>query len=719
MTRQSRYTLFMTKPQQTVFYAWQSDSPSKTNRNFIQAALEKAVKALASKGSIAIDPVVDRDTRSVAGAPKIAETIFSKIDTAAVFVADVTIVCKILGETAEEGKSLPNPNVMVELGYALKVLEDKRLVLVANTAHGRIEELPFDLLGRRTLSYSLAEEHLGDDAESRRIRKQVKDQLIKDLEDAVLTILLLPPRDFNQLPAPLLILKGARSLRDNAASLIGPRGGRATVFKLGERQGTVTRDGLNIAAQLTNQDHNTRQGIDLLSKAAYDAREQAGDGAKTAMLLCYEMVNGGYDAVDKGEMLSDVISGMECAVEKTTNYIQKQMESLNRDDISKVAETAGGKAVAQLVVEAFEKAKPDGVWTVQEDDAPAKSSVEIQEGIVFHQGYKADDFANDPLTGNCILEDCFVLVYDGKIHSNQQILSLLGEIGETKTPVLILAEDIEGEALKLLVYNHKKNRLSCVAVRAPGYHEKKSDWLRDMAIITGADLLGGYYGRSIENADLSNLGKAERVVVGKDETQVIPGQVNEEQIAIRLAQLRRQMDHTVSSERDNLQNRLANLIGSTAVIKVGGRMRDELLDNKYKVTTAIHSVRWALAHGYVIGGGLTYYSAKKSLERELGRKTLNRGEKIGVEVVQKALEEPVRCLLVTGKQSIDDFQDNSGGQPNVGYNLTTKKYENLREAGIWDSAAFNQLALQIALSHARMILETTSWDTVKPDLPFL
>lgn len=709
----------MVKPQQTVFYSWQSDSPTKTNRYFIQDALDKAVKALASKGNIAVDPVVDRDTRNVAGAPKIVDTILDKIDTAAVFVADVTLVAKTPGKTAKDRKALPNPNVTMELGYALKTLGDKRLVLIANTAYGRIEDAPFDLLGRRTLPYNLAEKQLGNDAQSRKIKKEVKDQLIKDLEAAILTILLLPPRDFNQLPAPLLILKGASNLRNNAASLIGPRGGRATIFKLGERQGTVTRDGLTIAAQLTNQDHNTRQGIDLLSKAAYDAREQAGDGAKTSMLLCYEMVKGGYEAVDKGELLADVINGMERAVEKTVNYIQKQKRPLDRDDIPNIAETSGGPAAAELLVQAFEKAKPEGVWAIQEDEAPAKSSVEIQEGIIFYQGYLADEFANDPQTGNCLLEDCFVLVHDGKIYSNQQILKVLGEIGETQKSVLILAEDIEGEALKLLAYNNKKKRLSCVAVKAPGYQEKKSEWLRDVAVISGADLLGGYFGRSIENADLSNLGRAEKVIVERDKTQIVPGKDNEEQIAIRLAQIHKQISLTATDERDKLRTRLANLIGKTAIIKVGGRTGEELLDNKYKFTTSLHSVKSALAQGYVLGGGLTYYNARKSLDKELKLKSLNQAEKVGIKVIQKALEEPMQCLLATGKQSIDDFQKHSEDQPEVGYNLITKKYESFRRAGILDSLAPTQYALQIAFSHAKIILETTSWDLIKPDLPFL
>lgn len=707
----------MAKPQQTVFYSWQSDSPPKSNRNFIQDALERAVKSLAAKGSIAVEPVVDRDTRNVAGAPKIADTIFSKIDRAAVFVADVTIVCKIIGETAEERKSLPNPNVLVELGYALKVLEDERLVLIANTAYGRIEDLPFDLQGRRTLGYTFSEKHLDHDAESQKIRKQVREQLQADLEGAIETILLLPPRDLNQLAAPLLILKGARSLRNNAAGLIGPRGGRTTVFKSGERHGTVTRDGLIIAAQLTNQDHNTSQGIDLLSKAAYDTREQAGDGAKTAMLLCYEMVNGGYEAVAKGELLFDVLSGMERAVQKAAKYINKQRQPLSRENIPNVAITVGGKLAGELVVRAFKSAKPEGVFTVVNDTAPAKSSVKIQEAFVLSQGFIEDDFANDPQTGSCIFEDCFVLVYDGML-SAHQLIPPFEKIIDTKKPTLVVAEDFDEGAKAFLLQNNRK-AFSCVAVKAPGYKESKKGWLKDVAVVTGADLLGGLYGISLKNAKLANLGKAIKIIVDKSQTQIIGGRGNKKLIGARLAILRQQVEQTDSYEREKIQDRLANLIGSTAVITIGGPTPTELLDNQYKVTTAMFSTKYALGYGYVLGGGVTYYNAQKSLDRELKLKSLNQGERVGIQVTQRALKEPLRCLLATGKESIDDFQKSSGEQPEVGFNLLTKKYESLREAGVWDSLAVTHYALQVAFSHAKMILEATSWDTIKPDLPFL
>jgi chaperonin GroEL len=709
----------MAKPQQTVFYSWQSDSPPKANRYFIQSALERAVRKLASKGNIAVEPVVDRDTRNVAGAPKIAETIFAKIERAAVFVADVSIVGKTLSKTAKERKALPNPNVLMELGYALKVLEDQRLILIANTAFGRIEDLPFDLLGRRTLPYTLREKNLVQNAESQKIRKRVRDQLQVALEAALESIFLLPPRDLNQLPAPLLILEGAKSLRDKAANAIGPRGTRTTLIRIGERERTITRDGLAITSQLTNQDHHTRHGIDLLAKAAEEVRQQVGDGAKSAILLCYEMVNSGYAATEAGELPSDVINGMERAVERTVNYINKVKKPLRSDGIPNVAGTAGGPLAAKLVVEAFEKAKPEGVWMVQHDSVPAKSTVTVEEGIVFNRGYIAEDFANDPATGACVLDNCLVVVCEDKIYSYQSLLPILQQIVSAKQPVLVLAEDIEGEALKLLVQNHNKNVLSCVAVKAPAYDQSRKDWLRDIATVVGAQLFGGLYGKSLESADLSDLGVAERVVVDKDETQITPGQVNQDRIAIRRAQIQKEIQQTASYERDKLQSRLANLIGSTAVIKVGGPTRDELIDNAYKVTTAMHSVRWALGQGYVLGGGLTYYNAHNSLNKDRKVKSLTQGEKFGIKAVQRALREPIMSLLRTGGQSIVELKEQSNVATEVGFNLITQRYENLREAGVWDAAVVASSAVQIAFSHAKMILETTSWDTIRPNLPFL
>lgn len=708
----------MAKPKQTVFYSWQSDSLPKANRYFIQAALNRAIKVLASKDSIAVEPVFDSDTRNVAGAPKIADTIFTKIDAAAILVADVTIISRTHGKTAKERKALPNPNVLVELGYALKVLGDERLVLIANTAFGHIEDLPFDLLGRRTLPYTLREKDLEQNAEGQKVRRQVRDQLQLALETALESIFLLPPRDLNQLPAPLLILRGARSLREKAANTIGPCGGRASFVGRKERERIFTRDGYTITSHLTNHDHHTRHGIDLLSKTAEEIRQQAGDGAKTALLLCYEMVNAGYEAIEASEPLPDLLDGMERAVEKTVDYIKKQRKPLGKHGVAHVAKTAGGPAAAKLVIEAFERAKPEGVLMVEEDVAPAKSSVEIQEGVRFHSGYLADEFANNP-TGNCILENCFILVYEGKIHSYKDLLPVLSQIAKARRSVVVLAEDIEGEALELLVANCTKKALSCVAVKAPGFSEGKKSWLKDIANITGCQILGGDYGKKLESVELSDLGMAEKVVVEKSETRIIAGQGNEERIAIRLAQLRKQIEQADSYEREKLQNRLANLLGSTAVIKVGGPTRDALLDNTYKARTAMNSVQWALSQGYVLGGGLTYYNARKLLERELKLKSLSQGEKTGIMAVQRALEEPIRCLLLTGRETVEELQNHSKDQHEVGFNLVIKKYENLRTAGVWDAAVVASFAIQIAFSHAKMILETTSWDSTQANPPFL
>ena len=707
----------MAKPKQTVFYSWQSDSPPKSNRNFIQTVLKRAIDAINAKGTLAVEVVLDSDTRNVAGSPKIADTIYKKIDAASVFVADVTIVKWTAGKATKTRKALPNPNVLVELGYALKVLEDPRLILLTNTAYGRIEDLPFDLLGRRTIGYTLTEKDLEKNAEGERIRRQVRESLQRRLEEDLEGIFLLPPRDLNQLPAPLLVLQGAKSLRAKAATTIGPRGGRTAYLGVRDREKIFTRDGLTIADNVTNRDQHSREGIDLLSRTAEETRQQVGDGAKTALLLCYEMLNGAYEVIETPEPLDDVLDGMERAVEKTVDYIAKYRQPLNRDEVFNVAKTAGGTAAAELVTEAYKRAKPEGVWMVENDVAPSDSTIDIQEGIRFNRGYWSEDFANDPETGNCILNDCYILLYEGKIFPTKADFELIGKIAEVNKPVLILADDIDNVAITTLLDN--KDKLSCVPVKSPGIKEDRRAWLKDIAAITGGKVIGAEYGKKLENAELSDLGVAARVIVEKDQTQIIPGPRNEERIAIRIAQLRSQMEQPTSTERGKLQNRLANLIGNTAVIKAGGTTRDNLLDNRYNIETAMQSVRWALAQGYVLGGGLTYYNVAQSLESDLKLKTLTKGEQIGIRAVQRALREPILCLLQTGRETMEDLQKNAKDQAEVGFNLSTKRYENLRTAGVWDAAQVMVSAVRIAFSHAETILKTTSWDTIKPDLPFL
>jgi chaperonin GroEL len=707
----------MPKQTQKIFYSWQSDRPAKANRSFIQTALTRAFKVLAARDSIAVEPVLDSDTRNVAGAPRISDTIFAKIDTASAFVADVTIIGKTSGTPVKDRKSLPNPNVLVELGYALKVLGDERLILIANTAYGRIEDLPFDLLGRRTLPYTLAPDHLENNTEGQKVRKQVRDKLQGELEVALERILLLPPVDRKELPAPMLILQGARSLREKAAASIGPRGGRIAYFNITSGVKVLTRDGLAISNQLSDRDQYTRQGIELLSKTATEIRQQVGDGAKTALLLCYELVRGGYEAVEAGEVLEDVLNGMERAVQTSINYINKQRRVCGREDIVKIARTAGGAEVAKLVNEAFERAKPGGVWMVTDGVAPSLSSVEIQDGIRFDRGFLAEEFANDA-SGNCVLNDCLVLVCEGKIHSSQELAPVIRLIAEQNLPVLVLAEEIEGTALHLLIINNHKN-LSCVAVKAPHYGGEARSWLKDISAITGASVLGGMFGKRLENAQLIDLGRAERVIVDRNVTQIIPGTGNEKLVATRIALLDSQVNEAGPHERDQLRGRLANLIGNTAVIRVGGVTQDGLLDTRYRVETAMHAVRAALGQGYVLGGGLTYFNARPSVERDLKRKGLSSGEIQGIKVVHSALQNPIDCLLKTLRETPEGFVAENKGKIEIGFNLISKRYESLRDSGVWDAAQIVEFAMQVAFSHAKMILETTSWDVTKPDPPFL
>ena len=700
----------MKKQLQTVFYSWQSDIPAKVNRNFIQTALKKAVESLTAKDLISVEPVIDRDTQNVAGACKIADTIFEKIDKAAVFVADVTII----GRARNRGKQIPNPNVLVELGYALKVLTAERLIFVTNTAFGSVEDLPFDLRGRRTLPYSLAEKDFENNRENQEKRRQAKKDLQTGLEEALKSIFQLPPRDLNTLPPQLLFLNGAKSLQQMASTTIGPRGGRIVLVEFKDKRRIVTRDGHTIAANLNDPDYHVRLGIDGLERVAEDTREQVGDGAKTAMLLCYEMVRGGYEAVSGGAQLFDILNGMELAVQKAVNYIKEQTQPLNKGGISQIATTAGGMSAANLLTTAFDNSSPDAVLTVEEGIVSNKSSVHTQEGVVFQQGYLADDFINHP-NGDCVFEDCFVLICEGKIYSHNQLLQIIQEIASAKAPIFTLAEEIEGEALTLLVQNNGKT-ISCVAVKAPGYGENKKSWIKDIAVITGSDVFGGIFGKKLENADLSALGKAKKIIVGKNQTQIIGGQGNEVKVAGRIFQLREQIAQTTSHyEREKLQERLANLLGNIAIIKIGGRTRQELLDNKYKVTTSMFAVRFALEGGYVLGGGLTLLNAQAWLESEAQLKSNNQSENDGIEIIRRALREPIQHLLATRNKSVEELQRVTKNQPEIGFNLMNEQFENLRDAGIWDSSQVTQSVLEIAFSHAKMILETASLGIMRQD----
>jgi chaperonin GroEL len=487
---------------------------------------------------------------------------------------------------------------------------------------------------------------------------------------------------------------------------------------MSDGQRVLTKDGLVISRHLTSGDHHAREGIDLLGKTAEEIRRQVGDGSKTALLLCYEMIQGGYEAIDSNEPLDEVLNGMERAVRKTIGYINKNRKAASRKDVFNIAKTAGGTAAARLINEAYERATSEGVWWIQDDVAPATSSVEIQEGIKFGSGYLTDEFVNDQ-SGDCVLENCFALIYQGRILSTQELAPIIGLVAEAKRPVFVLAEDIEASALELLVINNNNKKLSCVAVKSPGYSKEKGSWLKDIAAVTGTSILGGIYGNKLETASLSDLGIVERVVVRKDETQIIPGARNEERVKIRLAQLRKQIKETPSAEQSKLYDRLANLLGNTAVIKIGGTTQDALRDTRYKVETAVHSVRSAFGQGYVLGGGLTYYQAGMSLERDLTLKSLTKAEKIGIQAVQQALQAPLHSLLLTGDETIEEFKDKWNSKPEIGFNLVSKSYENLRIAGVFDAAPVAASAIQIAFSHAQTILETTSWDTIRPNLPFL
>jgi chaperonin GroEL len=682
------------QPRQNIFYSWQADLAPGTNRNFILDALEKAVRTIRNDKSLQVEPVVDRDTRGTPGAPMIAETILSKIDAATGIVSDITIIGK-----TESGRPTPNPNVLMELGYALKALQPERLVMVLNEAFGSIQDLPFDLRHRRILRYNL-NERAGSD-----VRSRVKRELQRDLENAIREILTLPVRQ-GDIPHSMVALRGAAYLRDKAALTIGPRSGRIDFRR--EERSTNTRDGLEIARWIWTPDLFERHGMSRLADVAEELRFQAGDGAKTSMLLCFEMIRAGYENLDSGKELAGIVKGMETAAKKVVDQLRAVSESPDETDLFRIARTAGGEATAKLLMEALRNNRN---IAIENGAAPSISSIEVRKGFWLSTGYVSDEFANDPITGNCIYENCFVMVCGGRLSSIHEVMSVLDQVVATQTPIAIVAEDFDDQVIGLLIENHNAGRLPCVAIKVPGPQDQRRIVLKDLASVTGGVLLGGIFGPSLTAAQLSHLGKAKRLVVTSESSQIIRDVVDDEKLKMVTARIRQQIAQTSSYANYKLQERLANLIGDVVLIKVGGRTATDLAEQRYRIQTALASTRLAETSGFVVGGGLALFRAKQVLERSALLKEENESQRAGILMALRAMEEPLRCLLGTTHLDMADALDSlSQRELDIGLNVESGQYVNLREEGVLDSTDVLSAAVEIAVLQAKTVLETSSWE---------
>lgn len=688
----------MVRPQakSIVFYSWQSDLANNTNRGFIQTALERAAKAIRDDDSVQVEPVVDRDTQGVPGAPMIAETILAKIDAATAFVADVTIIGK-----TESGRTTSNPNVLHELGYAPKALGTDRLVLVLNEAFGPIEQLPVDLRHRLVLKYHLSQ---GASEEERRFARR---GLQSAFEVALREILAMPRRQSDVTPAERA-LEGARILRDVAAKALGPRGGRA-IYQSDERTRT-TRDGLVIARRYWSPDLFERHGMDRLNDVAEEVRTQAGDGSKTTMLLCYELVRGGYDAVADGKPLKDILKGIEEGTRLAVDYLRAISQPITKTDPLNVAKTAGAD-VGEFVVTALEQAGDSGGISIENQSVPSKSSIEMRLGFWLSEGYVSPDFANDPATGGVVLHGCALIICERKIASILEIRTLLEKLVTAQTPVAIIAEDFENEVIASLLENNNRGVLSSVAVRLPRTRESLRAYFRDLAIVTGGRVLGGHFGPSFAVADLGDLGTAKTITVTNESTQVLEGNADQTKLETLITQLKQLANRASSYGELALRGRIANLIGNVTAIKVGGRTATDLEDQRYRVETSLATCRLAAASGFVAGGGMAFVHAKASLAQPSEASAASEAQASGCQVVSRALEEPLRSLLTySGLEPTSSLEQLSGLHAGMGWDVSSGRIVDLETTGILDATDTLIAALEIASLQARTILQTSSWE---------
>lgn len=510
------------------------------------------------------------------------------------------------------------------------------------------------------------------------------------------------------------ILRGVDKLADAVKVTLGPRG-RNVVLDKKFGSPTITKDGVTVAKEIELEDKFENMGAQLVKEVASKTSDVAGDGTTTATILAQAIYREGLKNVTAGANPMALKRGIDRAVEEVVAEIKKiAIPTVGKKEISQVATiSANGDAkIGNLIAEAMEKVGKDGVITVEEAKA-METTLEVVEGMQFDRGYISPYFVTDPERMECVLEEPYILIHEKKISVMRDLLPLLEKIAQRGKPLLIIAEEVEGEALATLVVNKIRGVLSCCAVKAPGFGDRRKAMLEDIAILTGGKMIAEELGIKLENVGLEDLGRAKRVTVDKDNTTIVEGAGKRSDIEGRIAQIRKQIEETKSDyDREKLQERLAKLAGGVAVINVGAATETEMKERKALVEDALHATRAAVEEGIVPGGGVAYIRAMKALEKL----QLPGDEQIGVEIVKRALEEPLRQLAENaGLEGSVVVQKVKELPTNYGLNVETLQYEDLIQAGIIDPAKVTRVALQNAASIASLLLTTETLVTEIPE----
>ena len=508
---------------------------------------------------------------------------------------------------------------------------------------------------------------------------------------------------------------GIDKLADAVKVTLGPKGRNVVIQKsFGAPQ--ITKDGVSVAKEIELEDHMENMGAQMVKQVASKTADAAGDGTTTATVLAQAMITAGLKTVTAGANPMDLKRGIDKAVTAIVQHIKSQAEVV-KNDIEKIRQVAAVSAnnddeIGSLIAEAMKTVTADGVITVEEAKG-TETHMEEVSGMQFDRGYLSPYFITDTEKLVTEYENAYILLYDKKVSNIKDILPVLEQVVQQNRPLLIIAEDVDGSALGTLVVNKLRSTINVVAVKAPGFGDRRKAMLEDIAILTGGTVISEEQGYKLENTKLEHLGVAEKVKVDKDNTTIVGGKGNAEQVTARVNQIKQQIENTTSDyDREKLQERMAKLSGGVAVLYVGAATEVEMKEKKDRVDDALHATRAAIEEGIVAGGGVALVRAIESLK---GVQVINEDEKIGVEIVAKALEAPLRIIADNaGAEGSVVLQKVIEGKGAFGFNARTDVYEDLKAAGVIDPAKVTRIALENAASIAGMVLMTDCAISDKP-----
>jgi chaperonin GroEL len=500
--------------------------------------------------------------------------------------------------------------------------------------------------------------------------------------------------------------KGVDALAEAVRITLGPRG-RNVVIDKKFGSPTVTKDGVTVAKEIELSDPIENLGAQMVKEVATKTSDLAGDGTTTATVLAQAIFREGLKNVTAGANPMELKRGIDRAVAAVVEQLKSiSVPTVGKKEIAQVGTISANtdKEIGNLIADAMEKVGKDGVITVEEAKG-LETTLETVDGMQFDRGYLSPYFVTDPEKMETVLDDGYLLIHDKKISAMKELLPILEKVAQSGKPLLIIAEDVEGEALATVVVNKLRGTLKVAAVKAPGFGDRRKEMLRDIAVLTGGQVISEEVGFKLENATLNDLGRAKRIVIDKDDTTIVDGKGKHDDIQGRINEIKAAIEKTTSDyDREKLQERLAKLSGGVAIINVGAATETEMKEKKARVEDALHATRAAVEEGIVPGGGIALLRAQTALERIRGTED----EKTGVEIVRRALEEPIRMIAQNAgaEGSIVVAKVRASKERNFGYNAATDTYEDLVKAGVIDPTKVARTALQNAASIAGLLLTT-------------